>query len=753
MTDFIAFGEALVRLAPASSSSFDASVNITRTSLSSSSTSSPSSASSIVPAWMSLGGDELNVCVDLARMGCNTTYVTVVGDDPAGRWIQTCAQDANVDLAHIVTLPSENTGSFTVVPEEKKVSYYRKRSAFQQHDPASTFSWPSILRKTHPGRRTWLHLTGITPLLSANALQSWRNAMECALALHVPVSLDVNHRPQLGSFGQLWQIILPYVSSLYVLVLAKTDVVYLCSLYGLDPTLDATSSATSTSTSASTASSPSPFLSRDLGSYPEDDGVWLRALLLLAPVLRVKLVVLCLKTRTQDGVQTRWSIATMYTPTPTPASSTPIIDAFTTERVPTVHVPKDDLGGGSAFFAGLMDFIIEHNLFRAHAAALGDLPIALALRRADLTAALCQETIGDFACTSRVQLASVEALFSNRVADLRSLQTEHPHLVPTEHCRLRAAPTPAGSLSPLTSLTSPPLPLSFAAPLAPSARTAPPTSAEAQRRIAATMDALARAGVVAIIRGSNAAQSLVRAEELVAMRCRAIEVTLDTPGVEQVLQALPGYIRASRSRSRSQAGHKAAFTTAAADAADAVFGVGTVFHSFQVEIAARLGAQFALSPINPAGFVDECAKWGVVACPGVYTPNEIWAAHTQGAPVIKLFPAQLWSPSVLKALLAVGDLAAVKVLVSGGVSPANWQTWIINGAFGVGMGTELAGSDIKVQDATSRVFAEAHTRWREKDRAVAQAIFDTANAWPVLQDRKCTSAVAAAATTRITSKM
>ena len=43
--------------------------------------------------------------------------------------------------------------------------------------------------------------------------------------------------------------------------------------------------------------------------------------------------------------------------------------------------------------------------------------------------------------------------------------------------------------------------------------------------------------------------------------------------------------------------------------------------------AAAAGCTFALSPIDPLGFVDECHRRGVLAVPSAFTSNECWQLH------------------------------------------------------------------------------------------------------------------------------
>lgn len=112
-----------------------------------------------------------------------------------------------------------------------------------------------------------------------------------------------------------------------------------------------------------------------------------------------------------------------------------------------------------------------------------------------------------------------------------------------------------------------------------------------------------------------------------------------------------------------------------------------------VEIAA-LGAKFALSPINPIGFIEECHRVGLLAVPAGLTSNELWDMHRRGAKLLKLFHAGQVTPPILKSILGVSPLSAMNILPSGGVSPDNANEWLDAGAAVVGMGSNLAGSDI-----------------------------------------------------------
>ena len=121
----------------------------------------------------------------------------------------------------------------------------------------------------------------------------------------------------------------------------------------------------------------------------------------------------------------------------------------------------------------------------------------------------------------------------------------------------------------------------------------------------------------------------------------------------------------------------------------------------QVELAAGAGAAFAMSPIHPDdGFVAACHARGMLAVPAAYTPQEIYRAVAAGARLVKLFPAQLWTPSTLKALKAVGMFGDVDILPSGGISPGNVTEWLLAGSNVVGMGSCLVGDDVRLSNPT-----------------------------------------------------
>lgn len=89
--------------------------------------------------------------------------------------------------------------------------------------------------------------------------------------------------------------------------------------------------------------------------------------------------------------------------------------------------------------------------------------------------------------------------------------------------------------------------------------------------------------------------------------------------------------------------------------------------------AARAGCRFAFSPVHPGGgFVPACHALGMLAVPAAFSPQEVYACLAAGALAVKLFPASLWRPEALRAMLAVGTFGDARIIPSGGVAPADF---------------------------------------------------------------------------------
>ncbi|RFA10802.1 sugar kinase [Subtercola boreus] len=139
-----------------------------------------------------IGGAESNVAIALHRLGTAVTWVGRVGDDSLGELIARELRAEGFDSRALVN-PGRQTGLMVKekrTAESTRVSYYRSGSA------GSTLA-PEDLGDTGIASASLLHVTGITPALSASASAATEHAIALAAASGVAVSFDVNHRPSL----------------------------------------------------------------------------------------------------------------------------------------------------------------------------------------------------------------------------------------------------------------------------------------------------------------------------------------------------------------------------------------------------------------------------------------------------------------------------------------------------------------------------------------------------------------------------
>jgi 2-dehydro-3-deoxyphosphogalactonate aldolase len=100
------------------------------------------------------------------------------------------------------------------------------------------------------------------------------------------------------------------------------------------------------------------------------------------------------------------------------------------------------------------------------------------------------------------------------------------------------------------------------------------------------------------------------------------------------------------------------------------------------------GGRIIISPHFDPAVVHEAVRLGLACVPGVATPSEAFAALAAGAHALKLFPAELITPTVLKAMRAVLP-ADVQLLPVGGITPDNMASYLSAGANGFGLGSAL----------------------------------------------------------------
>ena len=179
------------------------------------------------------------------------------------------------------------------------------------------------------------------------------------------------------------------------------------------------------------------------------------------------------------------------------------------------------------------------------------------------------------------------------------------------------------------------------------------------------LERLSAVPVVAILRGVRPDEVVAIADAIVAAGVTLIEVPLNSPDPFTSVALL----------ARRFAGH-------------AIVGAGTVLAVADVARCQAAGAQLIVSPNLRTDVVAASVAAGMIAAPGCLTPTEVFAALDAGAHAIKLFPGELVSPAVVRAMRAVLPSAAT-LLVVGGVTTDNAPAFQAAGADGFGVGGAL----------------------------------------------------------------
>lgn len=170
--------------------------------------------------------------------------------------------------------------------------------------------------------------------------------------------------------------------------------------------------------------------------------------------------------------------------------------------------------------------------------------------------------------------------------------------------------------------------------------------------------------LVAILRGLKPSEAQAIGAVLVEAGFRLIEVPLNSPQPLESIALL-----------RKQF-------------PQALVGAGTVLNPQDVRDVAAAGGELIVAPNFNREVVVETVRLGMVSLPGIMTPTEAFAALDAGAHGLKLFPAELASPAVVKAMLAVLPKGTPLVPV-GGIGADNLQGWHAAGAAGFGLGSSL----------------------------------------------------------------
>ncbi|MEY2946724.1 MAG: 2-dehydro-3-deoxy-6-phosphogalactonate aldolase [Pseudomonadota bacterium] len=141
---------------------------------------------------------------------------------------------------------------------------------------------------------------------------------------------------------------------------------------------------------------------------------------------------------------------------------------------------------------------------------------------------------------------------------------------------------------------------------------------------------------------------------------------------------------------------------------NALVGAGTVTTAQQVRDIKAAGGQLIISPHLDDNVVCEAVNLGLISLPGVATPSEAFRAIALGAHGLKLFPAEMISPAVVKSMCAVLP-KHIRLIPVGGIGTHNIADYRNSGASGFGIGSALfaPGKSAQAVGESAAAFVQA----------------------------------------------
>ena len=171
-------------------------------------------------------------------------------------------------------------------------------------------------------------------------------------------------------------------------------------------------------------------------------------------------------------------------------------------------------------------------------------------------------------------------------------------------------------------------------------------------------------GLVAVIRAEKADEAVKIARAVSEGGIVAIEITMTVPDATNVMKEVHNILGGR-----------------------ILLGAGTVLDAENARRAIKAGAEFIVSPILNAEIIKVCRRLGKIVVPGAFTPTEIVAAWKSGADIIKIFPASVGGPGLIKDLRE--PFPQIKFLPTGGVTLEIVAQFIRAGAVAVAVGSNI----------------------------------------------------------------
>ena len=140
---------------------------------------------------------------------------------------------------------------------------------------------------------------------------------------------------------------------------------------------------------------------------------------------------------------------------------------------------------------------------------------------------------------------------------------------------------------------------------------------------------------------------------------------------------------------------------------DARIGAGTVLTLAHVDALVDAGGTLAVTPNTNPAVIRHAVERRLLVAAGCATASEAFAALEAGAQLLKLFPASIHGPAMVRALRSV--LPPIPLFAVGGVTPDTLPGYLSAGCAGAGIGGELykLGQSVDATRSHARAFRQA----------------------------------------------
>src|SRR5919201_1210512 len=136
-------------------------------------------------------------------------------------------------------------------------------------------------------------------------------------------------------------------------------------------------------------------------------------------------------------------------------------------------------------------------------------------------------------------------------------------------------------------------------------------------------------GIVAVVRSPDSQQLVEVARALADGGVNVVEITMSVPNALDVLRQV-----------RQALGDRV------------LLGAGTVLDPETARAVLLAGAEYVVAPTVNLDVIRLCQRYDKLVMPGAFTPTEILTAWEAGADIVKVFPAEVGGPALLKAIHA-----------------------------------------------------------------------------------------------------